>query len=399
MLDELEARVRILDAVTPAAAGAVVLRDALGCFAAKDVLATIPLPRFDNSQMDGYAVRARDAISGARLKVAGEQPAGPDLGLELDIGEAIRIFTGAPMPAGADAVVMQEDTKPFSKGHIRVNESSVTGEFVRRKGSDLCEGQKILSVGDPITPAMIGVLASQGLTKVDVRPLQVSVVTTGDELIEPGKNLPSGAIFNSNGPMLASAVRDVCVAEVSETHAPDDKAKLTKVLQAALTGANVCLIAGGVSVGDHDHVKAVLADIGVEGGFWQVRVKPGKPLFFGKRGEKLVFGLPGNPVSAYITFQLFVAPALRKMAGALVDSAAPPLPVRTAELLEPVANDRGDRPHYFRGWFDAEAKTFRPIGMQQSHALFALSRANALLRVDAHEGFLPGMRVDCLVSP
>lgn len=385
MLDEFEARSRILAAAAPAAAEVVPIREALGGFAAEDVSATIALPGFDNSQVDGYAVRARDAFEGARLAVVGKQPAGPNLGLSVGHGEAVRIFTGAPIPADSDAVVMQEDTEIFSKGRIRIRDSAEEGDFIRRKGSDLCVGQKILDEGELLTPSRISVLAAQGLTKVLTRKPRVSVVTTGDELVEPGGELPDGAIFNSNGPMLACGVRKIGFNEVAERHAPDEIEKLTEVLDSAVANSDVCIIAGGVSVGEHDLVKGVLGKLGVDGGFWRVRVKPGKPLFFGKQNDRLVFGLPGNPVSAWITFQLFVRPALLRVAGAKIPDDAPPLPSREAELTDEVSNDRGNRPHYVRGWFDEHAETFRPIGLQQSHALFGLSRTNALVRVDADE--------------
>ncbi|MFT5469379.1 MAG: molybdopterin molybdotransferase [Verrucomicrobiales bacterium] len=397
MLDEFEARSRILAAATPAAAEAVPLRDALGAYAAEDIAAKLALPGFDNSQVDGYAVRAREAFHGARLNISGKQPAGANRGLTVSHGEAIRIFTGAPIPNEVDAVVMQEDTEIFSKGRIRIREGVDEGDFIRRKGSDLCVGQKILQHGDLLTPSRVGVLASQGMTEVNVRQPRVAVVTTGDELVNPGGELPDGAIFNSNGPMLASAVHKLGVTRVTERHAPDETKKLTETLEAALGDSDVCIIAGGVSVGEHDLVKGVLGKLGVDGGFWRVRVKPGKPLFFGKKGDRLVFGLPGNPVSAYITFQLFVRPALLRVAGAKIPDEAPPLPTRDADLTDEVVNDRGNRPHYVRGWFDETAETFRPVGLQQSHALYGMSRTNALVRVDVDEKLPARTHVKCLL--
>lgn len=396
MLEEAEARSRILAATTPAAAEFVSLDEALGAFAAQDLLATVALPGFDNSQMDGYAVRAKDAFEGARLTVVGEQAAGPRKSYHVGVSEAVRIFTGAPMPEGADAVVMQEDTEVFSKGRIRIREGVEPGEFIRRKGSDLCVGQRILAPGDLLNPARIGVIASQGLSQVQIRRPAAAVVTTGDELVLPGVDLTDGGIYNSNGPMLSASIRNLGVTQVSQHHAPDEPGRLAEILDSAISSSDVCVIAGGVSVGEHDHVKAVLAKLGVDGGFWRVRVKPGKPLFFGHKDGKLVFGLPGNPVSAYITFLLFVAPAIRQLSGAIIDPESP-LPKRSATLTAQVANDRGNRPHYVRGFFDEQNETFQPIGLQQSHALYAMSRTNALVRVDAEQTIPAETHINCFM--
>ena len=215
MIEESEARKRILD-VTPMGAGVNCrLVGALGHYMAKDVFAQVDLPGFDNSEMDGYAVRAADAgEAGAQLVVTGEQAAGVDLGLSVGEGEALRIFTGAPIPQGADAVIMQEDVKVISEAgdgarRIEIVEAvDGVGEFIRRRGSDVCVGQKIVSAGEEVTPGRIGLLASQGLGEVEVHQVpRVAVVTTGDELIEAGTELSDGQIFNSNSPMLAALVK------------------------------------------------------------------------------------------------------------------------------------------------------------------------------------------------
>lgn len=396
MLEESEARSRILEATKLGETEEIPLEKALNRFSATDVLATVALPGFDNSQMDGYAVRSADAQQGAELSVVGEQAAGPRLPLQVAEGEAIRIFTGAPMPAGADAVVMQEDVDRTDPTRIRINEAAEPGEFVRREGSDLCAGQKILAQGDLINPPKLGVLASQGLAALNVRAQpRCAIVTTGDELVPPGSPLPDGAIYNSNGPMLANLVRQFGAGQVTTLHAPDEPDSLKSVLDQAIEASDLCFIAGGVSVGEHDHVKDQLAALDVAGGFWRVRVKPGKPLFFGQKADKLVFGLPGNPVSAYITFLLFALPALRKWQGQTISADAPPLPQIPAKLAGDAINDRGNRPHYLRGWLDLESLTFRPLGLQQSHALFALSRTNALVRVEPEQTLSTGQTAPC----
>lgn len=399
MREETEARRLILERTPLGHTVVLPLREALGRVLARDAIATVPLPGFDNSQMDGYAVRAEEAPAGAELRVTGEQPAGVDRALSLRAREAIRIFTGAPVPKEASAVIMQEDVDLLEDGRIRVREAPQPGEFIRRKGADLCEGQKLMARGDRLTPAKLGVLASQGLSEVSVHAVpRASVVTTGDELVPPGEPLPTGGLYNSNGPMLHAVLAANGVREITSHHALDDLEQTRQILHTALENTDVCLIAGGVSVGDHDHVKEALGDLGVEGGFWKVRIKPGKPLFFGVRGSQLVFGLPGNPVSAYLTYLLFVLPALRKWEGEIVDSEVPPLPAFPARLAERISN-KGDRPHYVRGWFETSKGIFHTRGLQQSHALFTLSQANALVRVDAEGVLETGAEVTAYLLP
>jgi molybdopterin molybdotransferase len=386
MLEETEARRRLLQATPLGRVSEVSVNEALGAVVAHDLRAVVPVPAFDNSQMDGYAVRAVDACLGATLRITGEQPAGLDLGLHVEPGGAIRIFTGAPLPQGADAVVMQEDVDALPD-QIRIREAAAPGEFVRRRGADLCLGQVILRQGESLTPARIGLLASQGWDRVHVRLAPVAaVITTGDELVLPGAGvqLLPGQIFNSNGPMLAAGLRACGVTRVHLLHAPDDPGKLRAVVEEALAAADFCLIAGGVSVGEKDLVKSTLTELGVGGGFWRVRVKPGKPFFFGTLGEKVVFGLPGNPVSSWITFLLFVRSALQRHLGQSPDPAIPGLPTVRMTLEEPLHND-GDRPHYVRGCWNPQTGGFRTAGLQQSHALYGLSRADSLVRLEPGE--------------
>lgn len=378
MLEEFEARRRILETVESGAVTWVPLELGLDQVLAQDIVGLVDSPPFDNSSMDGYAVRSEEAGTGAVLKVAEEeQPAGIDRFLRCEPGEAVRVFTGASLPIGADAVVMQEDVRR-ENGRISVSEGVEPGENVRRQGGDVCAGQKLLSRGDLVTPSRIGLLASQGVPEIPVhaRPL-VHVVTTGDELVEPGAPLAPGEIYNSNAPMLQAAVsRSGGVAAAS--HAPDDPGVLRETLRSALSVANLVVIAGGVSVGDRDYVKEVLAELGVELAFWRVKVKPGKPFLFGRTEEgTAIFGLPGNPVSAYVTFSLFVRPVIRRMMGFDVERAesAGEEAVAAEDLSNP-----GDRPHYLRGV--VESGLLKLSGTQQSHAIFGLSRANCLVRLE-----------------
>ncbi len=393
MIEESEARKRILEVTPTGETESCCLSEALDRYAAIDVLAQVDLPGFDNSEMDGYAVRAADAGEvGVRLVVTGEQAAGADLGLSVGEGEVLRIFTGAPIPHGADAVIMQEDVKVVEEeGGMRrieiVEAVDEVGEFIRRRGADVCVGQKIISAGEKITPGRIGLLASQGLGEAEVHRLpRVAVVSTGDELVDAGAELSPGHIFNSNAPMLAALVKSIVGTQAGLFHARDDEAVLRATLQQALDENDVVLIAGGVSVGEHDLVKQTLTDLGVKMDFWRVNIKPGKPFLFGRRGQTQVFGLPGNPVAAYTTFLLFVASALRKWAGAADERGETmPLPQVRCNLGERVDYSQGNRPHYMRGNLRDEDGVFMPVGLQASHAIFGLSRADAILRVE------PGM--------
>lgn len=390
MLSEQAALERVLTLVIPLPPISQPLDSALlGRYAGQPEHARVPLPGFDNSSMDGYAVHAADTRSNAPLEVIAEQPAGPARPLSLRPGTAIRIFTGAPVPTGADAVIMQEDVEVHSSPsgtHIVCREPVEPGENIRRAGADLCLGQKLLESGTLLTPTLLGVLASQGLQEMQVHPTaKVAVVTTGDELVPAGRPLQPGQLYNSNGLMLESLVRQAGASQMHSQHLPDDLKATTTALGGLIAGHDFLILSGGVSVGDHDCIKPALQALGHPAEFWRVKVKPGKPLLFVQArrpdgGLCHIFGLPGNPVSSFVTFLLFVRPALLKAMGATGKSLT--LPTVSASLASPLSN-AGDRPHYVRGFY--ENGRFTPLGIQQSHALFGLSRANALLRMEADE--------------
>ena len=386
MISEEEARNRILEAVGPRPERTVILSDALGCFSARNVVAGLPLPAFDNSAMDGYAVVASSIRGGARLRVMGEQPAGVDRQLRISPGEAARIFTGAPIPGGADAVVMQEDTTREGD-EIVVNVDVDAGEFIRRRGCDLAEGQKILGRGERIRPTTIALLASQGFAEATVGgQVNAAIVSTGDEVVTPGSKLDQGQIYDSNSILLQALVQHCGASVKSAEHCPDQRERLIQAIQRGMK-SHILVITGGVSVGEHDLVQAALGTLGAKIDIWRVAIKPGKPFLFGEAGGCAVFGLPGNPVSAFVTFLQFVRPAILKMMGANdLD-----LPKRSASLTADLANE-GDRPHYVRGRI--ENGTFVPVGRQESHALFGLSQSNALLRIAVGESLKAGGIVD-----
>lgn len=387
MTSEAEALEAVLAKVSALPGRKVPLFDSLGRFAAQDLLARRPLPAFDNSAMDGYAVQASSCPTGARWRVVGEQPAGADRGLTIRAGEAIRIFTGAPLPAGADAVVMQEDVK--REGDAIVVECGVEpGEFVRRKGADLSEGQKILARGEPVAAQTMALLAAQGMAEIEIGGVaRVAIVSTGDELVPVGSTPRAGQIFESNALMLRALAIGSGAGVPLVEHCPDDLERMTELFQRGIEN-DALIVSGGVSVGEHDLVKPALRALGAEIDLWRVAIKPGKPFLFGRAGRCAVFGLPGNPVSAFVTFLKFVRPALRKMSGAGEEHLG--LRQVSARLATEVEND-GERPHYLRG--QLKSGVFTVSGLQESHALFGLSRANALLRVASGEKFAAGAMV------
>ena len=303
----------------------------------------------------------------------GEQPAGLDRKLRVGHGEAVRIFTGAPVPQGADAIVMQEDVTRHGSD-ISLNVEVEPGEFVRRRGCDLAEGQMILPRGERIHAATIALLASQGFSDLIVGGNATAVViSTGDELVKPGEELQPGHIYDSNSMLLSALLKRCGVRTTAVEHCRDDRESLGDGIKRGIEN-HILIITGGVSVGEHDLVKEALREVGAKIEIWRVAIKPGKPFVFGNVGECFVFGLPGNPVSAFVTFLQFVRPAILKMMGATnLDLQRVP-----TKLAVDLTND-GDRPHYIRGRLEDEK--FRPIGRQESHALFGLSQANALLRV------------------
>jgi molybdopterin molybdotransferase len=391
MISEEEARRKILDRIQPLPARRVSISKAVGYFAAEDHFAQLPLPAFDNSAMDGYAVVATSGRKGQRLRVIGEQPAGRDRKLRVSTGEAVRIFTGAPMTEGADAVVMQEDVERQGD-EIVLNVDVEAGEFVRRRGCDLAEDQKILTAGEKIRAATIALLASQGFADVAIGgEANAAIISTGDELVFPGEKLQPGQIYDSNS-MLLQALLQRCGAIVKLVeHCRDDFESLSAAMKRG-TENDVLVITGGVSVGEHDLVQAALRSLGAEIEIWVVAIKPGKPFLFGRIAGCSVFGLPGNPVSAFVTFLQFVRPAVLKMMGAATSE----LHLRhvPAELSTDLRSD-DERPHYVRG--KIENGIFTPIGRQESHALFGLSQSNALLRVAVGDSLKAGEIVDAQI--
>jgi molybdopterin molybdotransferase len=388
LLNERETSDRVLQAVGSPSIENIPIWEAGNRVLAQDIAASIALPRFDNSTMDGYAVRADEALTGVRLLVCGEQAAGPDLALSVRPGEAVRIYTGAPIPRHADAVIMQEDVDADGRT-ILVREGVTRGENIRVRGGDLCEGQKVASKGSLLTGPKLAAIASQGTSELPVfkRPC-VAIFATGSELRSQGEPLNSGEIYETNRILLAQLVTGSgAKGDVFEIVPDLEEAHLQSFQRARSYDAIV--VAGGVSVGTKDLVKPTLQRLGAKLELWRVAVKPGKPFMFGRLENTLVFGLPGNPVSAFVTFLLFARPALWKLGG----RSSLELPRARARLGEELVN-RGDRPHYLRGVY--HEGTFKPVGKQESHALFALSQANALCRLEPDQTLGANSLVDVI---
>ncbi len=328
-LSYTEALDRVLSAARPCPIERVAVAEALGRVLAEDIVATATLPPWDNSAMDGYAVRARD-IRGASpsnpmtLNVIGASHAGTPQEWRVGDGEAIRIMTGAPLPGGADSVVRVEDTDRETEGGlVTVRDDRDAGRNVRSGGEDMVPGQTVLRSGTPVHAGSVGVIAAAGFSEVGVHGrVAVSVVTTGDELrtVEQYDDVRAGrGVPESNGPMLAAAVRTAGGIPRQFPAVPDDPGLLRDALIAAAKG-DVVVTVGGASMGEADLVKRVLDAIGFRQDFWRVRIRPGSPFSFGwvdagDGREVPVFGLPGNPASAFVTFDLFVRPFLRRMSG------------------------------------------------------------------------------------
>ena len=303
----------------------VPIMEAHGRVLARPVRSTIDVPRADNTQMDGYAVRAAEATAGARLPVSQRIPAG-HVGGPLEPGTAARIFTGGLIPPGADAVVMQEMTE-IDEGTVVIREAPAPGQWIRRAGEDIREGAEILRAGERLRPQAVGLAASVGLAEVVVhRRARVACFFTGDELATPGEPLPPGAIYNSNRYVLVGMLRALG-CEVNDLGTVPDSLEATRAaLREAAAGNDLIVTSGGVSVGEEDHIRPALEAEG-ELALWQVAIKPGKPLAYGRVHGAAFIGLPGNPVSSFVTFLLMVRPFLLATQG-VAEGAPQALPMR-----------------------------------------------------------------------
>jgi molybdopterin molybdotransferase len=376
-----EARAKVLAHVRPLPTEEVAVQEALGRVTAEDVAADGDVPSFANSAMDGFAVRSGPA--GRTLRIVGESRAGAPATVAVGEDEAIRISTGAAMPEGADAVI-QVERVTVDGDAVTLDDEVAVGRNLRPAGDDLGAGEIVVPAGTRMGAAEIGIAVVAGRATVTcARVPRVSILATGDELVAPGGPLGPGQLHNSNGPTLAALATQAATRVVRNDTVPDTEEATRDAIAAALDEADVVVLSGGVSVGPHDHVKPALRALGVDEVFWRVALRPGRPTWFGTRGDTLVFGLPGNPVSAMVTFLLFVRPALGALQG------APHEPERIVSHLDATIPRHPDRDECVRVTLHDGFAT--PTGPQGSHQLSSMLGADGFAIVTAGEGnALPG---------
>ena len=397
MISVDEARRVILAACPALPPRSLALVDALGCVTAGTVVAGHDVPSFPNSAMDGFALRAEDTAGApVTLDVVGTATAGAAPGVTVGPGQAVRIMTGAVVPAGADAIVMVERTSPAAGGGVTIEVAAAPGDHIRRPGEDVRAGEVLFEAGTELGPGHLGVLASVGADTVEVvPPARVGVLSTGDELASGWGELRPGQIRDSNRPMLLALVEQAGCVPVDLGTAPDDEEEITGAIKRGVATCDAILTSGGVSVGDFDYVKVVLDRLG-DMHWWQVAVKPAKPLAFGTVKGTPVLGLPGNPVSSMVSFELFARPALRQITG----HSDPYRPVVPAVAEEPLRRQPDGKLHLVRvvAAADQDGRLHvRSSGGQGSHLLRAMALANALAMLPDGDGVEAGEAVKVML--
>jgi molybdopterin molybdotransferase len=371
MLSYTQALEIVLSHCPPASTATRPLADLLGLTLAQATFATEDSPRFDNSSVDGFAIVAADlGRTPASLKIVDTVEAGSTSSTPISTGQAARIYTGAPIPEGADAVVMQEDCR-WDHQQVTIDHMVRRGEFIRTRGQEYKRGDQLLPAGTLVTPPVLGLLAGNGISQALVKEITATVVVTGNELEFDNEALGASKIRDSNGPALLAALHSLGVKNVNLRHCSDEPETVQRVLEQALNESQIVITCGGVSVGDHDLVKGVFEELGVERHVWGVKMRPGKPFYFGTKGEKLVFGLPGNPVSTLVCFYVFCRPALLQMQGHAVTD-----PIK-AILTTSIAG--GDRYEFVRGHL--EDGLVHSLEGQESFMNSTLAAANCLIHV------------------
>jgi len=374
----------VLENVRPLPVGSVSLDEALGAYLARPVKARSHSPRFEQSAMDGYAVRLADVVGAGvdpavGLHIAGELAAGDGRAMSLRPGETIKVFTGSRLPSGCEAVVMKEYVRCEGRQAFMAGKVGA-GDHIRRVGEEYRRGDVIMPAGTRINPPVIGMLAMLGRDKAAVRrrPI-VTVITMGDELVAPGQRLGPGQIPDANGPALLAALRSLGIDRTGHRRVPDDHRKLHRAMAAALDRSDLVVTVGGASVGDHDHVGRVRQDLGIRDLFSKLAIKPGKPNLFGMhRGRTPIFGLPGNPVSALVSFHQLVKPAVARLMGAPIVQ-SPMVPVRLRHALR----KKPGRLNWLRGRLYQEGTELvaELATGQGSHMLSGLAAADALVEI------------------
>lgn len=351
------------------------LSQAAGLILAADIYATTDIPAFPQSSMDGYAFSFEGWKKHKRLKIAGEVAAGSNETFTLTPANAVRIFTGAAVPAGADTVIMQEKIQ-VENGELKIEDETIQqGNSVRLKGSEIKGGELALGKESVLSPAAIGFLAGIGITEVKVYPNpSITIIITGNELQQPGEPLLHGQVYESNSFALKAVLQQLHSNDIKILYATDKPEVVAGALKKALEQADVVLLTGGISVGDYDFVLQAATECGVEKLFHKIKQRPGKPLYFGKKGSKLVFGLPGNPSSVLTCFYQYVIPALEKLSKREIG-----LQTIRVPLAKPFQKNTG-LTHFLKGFYNDNKVA--PLDAQESYRLSSFAKANCLIRVD-----------------
>ena len=351
------------------------LSQAAGLILAADIYATTDIPAFPQSSMDGYAFSFEGWKKHKRLKIAGEVAAGSNETFTLTPANAVRIFTGAAVPAGADTVIMQEKIQ-VENGELKIEDETIQqGNSVRLKGSEIKGGELALGKESVLSPAAIGFLAGIGITEVKVYPNpSITIIITGNELQQPGEPLLHGQVYESNSFALKAVLQQLHSNDIKILYATDKPEVVAGTLKKALEQADVVLLTGGISVGDYDFVLQAATECGVEKLFHKIKQRPGKPLYFGKKGSKLVFGLPGNPSSVLTCFYQYVIPALEKLSKREIG-----LQTIRVPLAKPFQKNTG-LTHFLKGFYNDNKVA--PLDAQESYRLSSFAKANCLIRVD-----------------
>jgi len=386
MISVDEALDRIFAQLDPPQSETVPLLSAHNRVLAKPLVAGHNQPPFDSSAMDGYAVRAAEVVPGRPLKLAGTSQAGARFVGMMEHGQCVRIFTGAPMPIGADAVIMQEEATATGN-HVSFQKRPPAGQSIRKQGNDFRRGQQLLPAGVALTPAMLNLAASANQPALEVtRRPRIAVLATGDELVPPGTIPGPDQIVASNSYGLIPLLSPYAETIIDLGIVSDDRKALDTALLAAFDqGVDLLVTTGGASVGERDYVRETLIDLGVTLDFWKLRMRPGKPLMFGTRAKTLVFGLPGNPVSALVTAIVILRPALRRMTGH-----QDPLAPRMTATLATALPANGPRRHYVRGTLSRDELGFlrvTPISETDSSHSSSLAQADALIIQPENDSF------------
>ena len=398
MLDLEKAIENSLELIKQLGSKKVDLINAAGYHNSSNIISPVDLPGFDNSAMDGYAIINSDLKQATkfkpkRLECIERSPAGTLPNKDIKSGTCIRVFTGSPIPLGANAVIMQEDCN-IEKNNIVIKNQVKPWENIRIKGEDIRKGDKLISKGEKINAGIIGLLSAVGYKTIEViRQPRVGLIATGSELIEPQKNLSLGKIYESNRTMLAAMVKQSNALPTVYPIVKDDLKKTVSALKTAFAENDLIITSGGVSVGDHDYIKAAFEQIGGKINFWKVSIKPGKPIMVGQANEKILFGLPGNPISALITFLLIVRPSILKLQGAKNCFLKKYKGILKNEII-----NNGNRRHFVRVKLNEDSYV-SILGNQRSHMLSGLPETNGLIDMPPNCRLANGEKVEVLLIP